>query len=244
MKEFKNTVKQTFQVGWQEVMGYSIISLFAGIIGIIIMLIIMAVAGEEEEYLAFGALMVAMISIVLILFAGVFSLHMDFNLAISLGKTRKYYVPAKYLLTVVNCLACTIISLLIGLFEEFLYAKLYPNARCLFSIDFLLKYPAVMVGVVLLIPMVVLLLGALFIKFGMKFFWICWVLWMLSFTVLPRMITAVAHKQDSFLAKTGSAIVQFFSGFNQTQAIIALIVAVVVGMAGAYLLLRKQRVTL
>lgn len=242
MKEFMKTVKRTFQVGHIDLLGYSAIALVSGVIGIIIMLVILEATGEND-YLAMGGLMAIMISVLLLVFGGVFSFQQDFNIAISFGMTRKHYVPAKYLLNAANCFCCVAITLLIGLFEKFFYALLYPGARDLFGVDFLLEYPAVIVGFVFLIPMVVMLLGALFAKFGMKFFWVCWVLWMFTFTVLPKMITASHEEPDTLLGKMGIAIAQFFSGFNATQSIIFIVAVGITGMATSFLILRKQRVT-
>lgn len=237
------TVKRTFQVGQGELLTYSVVSLVSGIFGIVIMLVILE-ATNENEYLAMGGLLAIMFSVLLLVFGGVFSLLQDFNLAISFGMSRKHYVPAKYLLNVANCLICMIVTLLIGLFEKFFYARLYPGAKELFGVDFLFEYPVIIMIFVLLIPMVVMLLGALFATFGMKFFWICWVLWMVSFTVLPKMITASIHEQDSVLGKICSAFGRFFGGLSEVQGIVLVSVAGIGGVVIAFLILRKQRVTL
>lgn len=243
MKEFMKTVRQTFQVGRGDMLSYSRISLGAGIVGIIIVMIVMAVTGKGEDYVTGGAVLAIIIGNLLIVFGGVFSLQPEYNLAISLGKTRKYYVPAKYFWLVTHCLLCMVIARIIGYIEELIYPVLYPNAGCEFSVSALFKSPAAIVGVVLLIPVAVMLFGALYMKFGMKFFWVFWVLWMFACTGLPRMITARKDDPDSLFGKMGAAFVDFFIQITNAQIIIGLVVLGIAGMAAAFLLLRKQSVT-
>lgn len=243
MKEFMKTVRQTFQVGLGDMLSYSMISLGAGIVGIIIVMIVMAVIGTGEDYVTGGAILAIVIGNLLIVFGGVFSLQPDYNLAISLGKTRKYYVPAKYFLLVVQSLLCAVIAQIIGYIEDMIYPILYPNVGCEFSVSALFKSPAAIAGFVLLIPMVVMLFGALYMKFGMKFFWVFWTLWMFFCTGFPNMITAQKEDPDTLLGKMGTAFVDFFTQITNAQILVGLIVFGFVGMATAFLLLRRQSVT-
>lgn len=243
MKEFRKTVRQAFQVGWRDMLSYCMIMTAAGIVGIIIVMSVMAATGTDEDYVTGGAMLTIIIGSLLIVFGGVFTLQHDFNLAVSFGKTRKYYVPAKYLLVAMNCLLCMVIAWIISCIEGMLYPVLYPNAGCEFSMNALFMSPAAIVGYVLLAPMVVMLFGALYLKFGMKFFWVFWVLWMFVCTGLPRMITVRREDPESFLGKMGTAFVNFFTQVTNAQIIIGLIVLGIAGMAAAFQLLRRQSVT-
>lgn len=242
MKEFMNTMKQILRVGWSETKTYMLCSAVAGMLGMVIMFVILAAAGENE-YFIFGALMSIMIGMMLIFFGGTLSFQADFNMAISLGKTRKQYVPAKFCIILMNCALCMVITLLIGSLEESLYKGMYPQARELLGMGTILKYPGYIVGIVFLAAVVILLVGALLLKFGMKIFWVIWVLWMISNTLIPRIITATEEAPDSFWGRVGGMVAGFFGRFSEAQIIITLLISGLVGVIIAFLLLRKQRVT-
>ena len=57
MKEFIRTLKQTFQVYEGDTLGYALMPVGGGIIGVIIVLIIMAIDGTGEDYGMVGTLL-------------------------------------------------------------------------------------------------------------------------------------------------------------------------------------------
>lgn len=243
MKEFIKTVKQTFQVGKGELLVFNLIALVGGVVGTVIWLSIMATGEADGEYGTIGAIMALMLGMLVMTIAGIFSMQQDFNLAISLGKTRKQYVPARYLLIAVNCSLCLIIALIICLIEETLYTAINPGAVCEISIQGFLTNPVTIFGFVFLIPMIIMLCGALYLRFGMKFFWVGWVFWMLGCTLLPRILSAAHDEADSVWKRMGMAVMDFFVNLNNVKAVIGILVLGVLGLAVAFRLLCKQRVT-
>lgn len=55
---------------------------------------------------------------------------------------------------------------------------LYPGISCEINMSFLYERPGVLVEDVLLVAVVILLMGALFARFGVKFIWVLWGIWM------------------------------------------------------------------
>lgn len=240
---FLKTVKQTFQVNRSEFLSYGAVPAFAGIAGIIIVLIIMAAEGSGEEYGKLGSLMALMMGTIALLFGGVFSVQSDFNLAISMGKTRKHFVPARYLMLLLDTLMVWGIATLINLTEGALYEAIYPGAVCELGMRFLYQNPAVVTGILLVVPMLLLLLGALLMKFTAKIFWVLWAFWMLGCMGLPRVADAMKERPDSFLAGIGRAAVQILSNESVGGPVVATAILLVAGMTAVVLLLRRQRVT-
>lgn len=243
MKEFMNTLKQTFRVGWGAELAYSAIAAVAGIVGVIVVLIVMAVDNSENSYATGGAMLALIAGIMILLFGGVFSLQQDFNIAISMGKIRKYYVPAKYVLLVVACSECMLVAAVIGWLEERLYMTLHPGAVCELSMSFLYEIPAIAVGCILIIPMIIMLCGALFMKYGMKFFWVAWAFWMIGCVVIPRMVSDIAHAPDSFLGQMGKTVIDFFTQLTTVQLVVGVGILWLIGLVVSFMLLRKQGVT-
>lgn len=243
MKELMRTVKQTFQVGWHGILGYNIYSVVAGIVGMIIVFIIMKTEGDEASYAAIGSLLTLMFGAMIVIVVGIISVQMDFNVAISMGKTRKYYVPAQYLLYMASWALCLGIATILALVEEYLYPSLYPNAESEISMMFLVSEPGITFGLLLLVPAVIMLAGSLVLKFGMKSFWVLWIIWMFGCVGLPRIISAAEDAPDSFWGRAGVAFVNFFKNMSGTEIGIGMMVLAIAGLATSFLLLRKQRVT-
>jgi len=244
MKRFINTLKQTILVGKSELIVYGLFSLFGGALGVIVWTIVMAVDGADGTYGTAGAMMALLLGMLGIIIMGMFSMHQDFNMAISLGKTRRQYVPAKYLLLVTACLLCFVISYLICKMELLLYPFVLNGAVCELNMEDILLNPVTILGVVILVPMLVMLCGALYLKFGMKFFWFGWVIWMCSCTMLPRILSASEHEPDTIWGRMGTALLNFFINSDAVKMVIGILVTGVLGLLVAYKLLSRQRVTL
>lgn len=241
--DFLKTLKQTLQVNRSEFLSYGAAAALGGIGGIILVLIIMAVEGSGEDYGKIGSLMALIMGTAVLLFGGIFSVQSDFNLAISMGKIRKYFVPSQYLMLLLDTLMVWGIATLINLTEGALYEALYPGAVCELSMRFLYQNPAVVLGILLVVPMVLLLAGALFMKFAAKIFWVIWALWILGCMGIPRVADAMKERPDSFLAGIGRTAEQILSSESVGGSVVAAVILFTAGMTAIVLLLRKQRVT-
>lgn len=244
MKSFITTVKQTFQVGKNDMLGHAVFEVGGGIFGVILFMIIMAADGADGTYGTIGAMMSLMLGMLFTVFVGIFSIHQDFNMAISLGKTRRQYVPAKYILLMTDCALCILVAIIFAWLEELIYPALMPGAICEFSMKGFLQNPLTIFGFVFLVPMVVMLCGAFYLRFGMKFFWVGWVLWMCMCTLLPKILNAANDEVDSVWKRIGTAMVDFFVNLDNVKGIIGILVIGGLGLFGAFKLLSKQRVTL
>ena len=243
MKEFVCTVKQTFLVSRSEVLIYGLIAAGGGIVGMMIMLVILACGGMDGEYFEAGAAGAMILSVIMLLFSGIFSLKNDFDIAISMGKTRKYFVPAKYLMFVADCLTCGVIPIVISRVEAAVYKVFYPEIICGWELDVLFRNPFYWSGILLVAPVAIVLLGGLYLKFSTKFFWFFWAVWMLVWLGAPRLFSASEEKPDSLPGRMGAGVLQFFRQITQTQAAAAMLVFLIVSVIIIVLVFRKQRVT-
>ena len=241
MKEYIRTLKELMRVNKNEFVFYGGVSLLGAVFGIIMVLVIMAVDGTGEDYGELGSLFALMMGVIVMVFGGIYGTQADFNLAISMGKTRKHFVPAKYMLLVMETVMLIGIAMLVGWIEGFLYNAIYPLAINELHISAWLDYPSLLVGVALGIPAITMLLGALLMLFGQKFFWVIWALWMLGCMGFPRIINAAVH--ESKAGKFSVAVVRFIAGLPKGSLTIAMFVLIAVAVVANYLLLRKQRVT-
>lgn len=243
MKEFIRTLKQLFLVGWQDMLAFSLYSLLGGVVGIIITLIIVAIEGSGEEYAQVGMFMALLIGVLVYLFAGIFGMANEFNLAVSMGKTRKYYGPAKYLMLVLGFLVMMAASALIGLVENILYPAIYPGIVCELYFSKILLQPMVIFSVTFIGAMLVVLFGALILKFSNKIYIFIWALWMVSTMSFSRLASSLHEEQPSVWGKIAKCVVTFAQNVTTVQMILLILVVVAVGLAVSFGFLRKQRVT-
>ncbi len=245
MKEFGNTLRQTFRINYKEIFSYAGISAAGALLGMVFILIGMVTVGKSEgSYANVGAILSLMFGEAMFLFGGIFSVQYDFNLAVSMGKARRYFVPARYLCMVLNGLIILGIVKLVNFLERALYPVLYPGAVCGMDIDWILGRPAVFIGFVLGLPSLILLLGALIMKFSTKFYWGIWAFWMLGFMGIPRLLSAGKKHPDSLAGKAGNLLMDLAGGVTGTGLMAALLCGTGAGILIALLILKKQRVTL
>lgn len=243
MKEFFRTLKEVFCVSRNEFFSYGLVPAGAGLLGIIIVLIIMAADGTGEDYGQIGAMFVLMFGAITLFFGGIFSVQSDFNLAISMGKTRKYYLPSRYLLLLAETMMILALAYIVGKVEDALYPTLYPGAVCDFRVSGFLNSPFLFLGIGLVVPVIILLFGVLLMRFSAKFFWILWALWMFGCIGAPRIASAAVHKPDSIPGKLGLALMEFSNGLSPLQISGMFAVVLLAVMVITFALFRKQRVT-
>lgn len=245
MKEFGGTLKQTFQVNYREMFSYACISAAGALLGVALILIGMVTVGKAEgSYANVGALLSLMFGEAAFLFGGIFTVQSDFNLAVSMGKARKYFVPVRYLCMVLDGLVILGIVKFVNVLEGALYPALYPGAVCGMDADRIIGKPAVFIGLVLGMPALILLLGALIMKFSTKFYWVVWAVWMLAFMGIPRILSAGKKHPDSFAGKAGILLMDLAESVTGTGLLAALLCGAAAGIVISILLFRKQRVTL
>lgn len=246
MKEFVRTLKQTFWVhGKADIFSYIAVTAGGGIFGILLVVFcIIIFAGAGEGYGKLGALLALVFGIILVFFGGIFSVQGEFNVAISMGKTRKYFVPARYLGLVLNVLVMLAVVMLINWLEGIIYPAICPQEVCEFSIDPLLHNVGALIGIIFGAPVLILLFGALWMRFSAKFFWVLWALWMVLFVGGPRFMSAISKNPDSIPARIGLKILELAGGITPMQLAVTVILLAVIGLGVTAGLFRKQRVTL
>ena len=243
MKEFIRTLKETFQVNRKEILQYGLLAIAGGILGVILVLIIMAVDGTGEDYGQLGTLFAEMFSAIALLFGGIFAVQTDFNLAISMGKTRKYYVPARYLLLVLDTTIILAIVFLTSRIENALYPAIYPGTVCDLNAGGILNSPGVFAAIAMGVPMIVLLFGALLMRFSTKFFWVLWAFWMFLCMGGPRIASATIENPNSLPGRIGLALVEVLTGLTALKLFGIAAVIILAGLIVTFVLFKKQRVT-
>lgn len=241
MKHIIQTVKQVWKIEWKGWLQQVVITFGTSFIGIGMVYLIMHMSGDDN-YGKLGTMIAIIIGVLMNVFSGIFSVQSDFNNAISMGKTRRTYVPAKYLVTVVGTAMIVGTIWMVNLLEDFLYSISFPNAGCEMDFNMVLNNPAFCAGYIVGIPAIALLLGGLYMKFGTKFFWGLWAVWMIGCLAIPRIGEAMEENPNSVQAQIGFKVVEFFGDITMIQGIAAFVICLMVVVVANILIFRKQRV--
>ena len=156
-----------------EVLQFLAVAFGSYVFGIIVMMIIRANTMEENECVTLGML-IAMAALVFMHFFGIiFSFVGEFNMAISMGATRRAYVGSYALFNMAELAGLELLLFVLGKIESALMRVIYPQCEVILDLTqyFQWKY---LLAVIVGMTIVELFLGAVILRFGMKAFWAIW----------------------------------------------------------------------
>lgn len=220
-----------------EVLQFLAVAFGSYVFGIIVMMIIRANTMEENECVTLGML-IAMIVLVFIHFFGItFSFVGEFNMALSMGATRKSFVGSYALFNMVELAGLELLLFVLGKIELALISVIYPQCEIILDVTqyFQWKY---LLAVIVGMTVVELFLGAVILRFGMKAFWVVWAIGMFL-TLVPAKLSeneVMAAKMHQLGEQIGlENIVQYLFA----AGVVAAVIMAVLG----WNFLKKQRVT-
>lgn len=220
-----------------EVLQFLAVAFGSYVFGIIVMMIIRANTMEENECVTLGML-IAMAALVFIHFFGIiFSFVGEFNMAISMGATRRAYVGSYALFNMAELAGLELLLFVLGKIELALISVIYPQCEIILDVTqyFQWKY---LLAVIVGMTVVELFLGAVILRFGMKAFWVVWAIWMFL-TLVPAKLSeneVMAAKMHQLGEQIGlENIVQYLFA----AGVVAAVIMAVLG----WNFLKKQRVT-
>lgn len=191
-------VCQSFKINKKTILLFWGVVLGGSVFGLILDLVVSYFTGEEIW--GMGIMFSGMFFGISALFGSVFSGYSDFALAVYNGRARKAYVFSKYIYLVCEYAVSVVILSATYLFEE-AQATVPENFIGYFS-----HASFIIFSIIFVLPVVVLLMSALYAKFDKKFFWVMWAVWMIVMTGAPRMVSAMEDNPESTVAKIGFAI--------------------------------------
>ena len=219
-----------------EVLQFLVAAFGGYVFGIIVMMIIRANT-VEKECVTLGML-IGMIILVFMHFFGItFSFVGEFNMALSMGATRKSFVGSYALFNMVELAGLELLLFVLGKIELALISVIYPHCEIILDVTqyFQWKY---LLAVIVGMTVVELFLGAVILRFGMKAFWVVWAIWMFL-TLVPAKLSeneVMAAKMHQLGEQIGlENIVQYLFA----AGVVAAVIMAVLG----WNFLKKQRVT-
>lgn len=220
-----------------EVLEFLAVALGGYVLGIVVMMIIHANTMEENECVTLGVLIAAIMLGFVHLFGIIFSFIGEFNMALSMGATRKAYVGSYALFNMAELAGLELLLFILGKIELAIMDVIYPQCDIIldFTQYFQWKY---LLAVIIGMTIVELFAGAVVLRFGMKAFWGIWAVWMFIMLVPVKL-----SENEMIAAKMHQIGMQIgFGNIAQYLFILGVVVAAIMAVL-AWNLLRKQRVT-
>ena len=194
--------------------------------------------GNEESYFPLGSMIAAIAVLCLIIFGNIFSLCMGFDMAVSMGKTRKQYYPSAiivYFLMTLVLLAGLFLLLRVvtAIYGVLLPGKIKENIPIMtkFTVPWIFGGAAALNGCAAL--------GAAIVRRFKRGRVIILAFWLLGCWTLPG---ATDSRASNFMNRIGIVWGQWFGGFETWAQISMMVGAGVALCAAAYLIFRKQAV--
>ncbi len=216
--------------------------LAAGAIGVALEILIIGLDDTVTSYPTLGTFMAIILSALVFVFAGIFTYGNMFNTAVAFGCTRKEFMLASSLATLMDTV---IIFAVVGFFymvERVICNVLYKDLEYENIIQYLLDY-RVIVGMLIFIPILRMLFGALVLKFQKWACWGLWVLWMLGSLGAPRLGEYMENNPDSIATGILQNVLSVMTDMSGAAWVIVLSVLAILLCVIAVALLRKQEVT-
>ena len=206
------------------------------LVGLIIVFIVMN-ATKENSYAMVGTRLAVTVFALMHLFGISFSFMGDFNMAVSMGVTRKSFVAGYALFNLLEIAVLEVEIILFGMFEKFMLKTAFPQASMENDLTALFTWKYLL-GAMVVFTVLEMLLGAVILRYGVKAFWVLWAIWMI--VCLVPMNIEKNEKLSGELAKLGL----FLGGTLTPQGMVVLVIVLTIVVAAiTWNILRKQRVT-
>ncbi|MBD5161859.1 MAG: hypothetical protein HDT14_07595 [Oscillibacter sp.] len=177
--------------------------------GFLIVVCINAFVNQDRDYAAIGSMMALMATVFGGLVRGNGGAH-RYHMAVSMGRTRRSYMLADPILTVMNCVIGVAFAWVLNKFELWVYTLLYPGWELDFDLHSEMKwwfYVIFIAG----ICVADFCFGALQLRFGAKGFAAIWFPCCFAPMIISNAVHAAQEEGTSLLAQIGRGIL-FLAG--------------------------------
>lgn len=222
-----------------ELLQFGSVMAVSYLFGIMLVLGLCFFAGEKTSA-ALGTSIALGMAVVLQGFGSVFGFTQEFNMAVSMGQSRRRFVWCYEAVSLLELTAMTAVLYLMCILEKGIYHFIMPEIaqKTDVAVVFQLKYIfPVILGMVTL----EMLWQAILLKFGVKGLWAIWAMWMLA-CLAPGYLVHNEKLKNS-IQSCITSLMEMLRGkeilFWSSAGIV--VAAAVVGIAWS--MLRKQRVT-
>lgn len=236
-------LKRQFSVMWFDWIWNLAVVLGASVLGFILYHVVTVISGDDATtYFPLGTVLGCVIAVIYaVIMIGV-QVESYFNMEVSMGNTRRQFFVSYYIV----CFAeNVVIAALLGIFhmtENALNAWIWPQLELeVRLLPHIIKWG---IPAAALVTVAAGFLGIFVMHFGRRAFWALWCLWMIICIAGPRIPDAMRNEPNSPFGRLGAAIGAIITNVPPYVWGIIIIGTGAAGLAAAWLIIRKQQVTL
>ena len=205
---------------------------------------VILVSGDEvDSVFCMGSFMALIVlCMMMFFFAGIHMVQI-FNYAVAMGQTRKQTFPLYTIATFLTFAVLELILKLMNVLEKWRLGLMFPGLEIEDFLEEVIGFDALL-AFALVGTAVGVLLGASISRFGKAAFWVWWVLFMVICIGGPRLSHYVTMDDpDSLFVTWVNGVLEFVMAHAEAVGVAAVIAATVIFTGIAYLMVRRQQVS-
>ncbi len=227
-----------WKLKWPTLCGYLLLMAIVWLAGVGILSLIVGVLDKEATYTTLATFLL-FLCVIFFTIINTFVVGNDFNMAISMGATRKETYISQVIIQIVTTAIYVGITAVSYHAEKWLYKMWYPTREFEDAFSICSNYK-VMLVLIILLPAVSVLLGAIFYKLSSKGMIAFWMAWAFFFIVLPQGADYITENPESPVSKAVFGAGSFLMNLPALFQILSIIVAATMFFLLGMLLLRKE----
>lgn len=154
--------------------------------GVIMVNLIMRVDDDPGSWFCMGTVMAMIVFLLFTLIYGAFGYHNEFQLALSMGRTRTAFMGSYALRLLLQLVVGYALVLGMYHFEVAIYSQLFQAYENEVAFTFLTNWK-ILLPAALGILVLAMFFGSIYGRWAKKSLWAFWVIWMFCCFVLPRL---------------------------------------------------------
>lgn len=234
-----NFIKKSIILHKEEFIYFPLVPIFMFAIGHLILWLVM-IFDKSEDLTSFemGTIM-ALMGLFFVSLFGSMGYTNSFNYALSMSQKRSNIVTGLAAVSAIKVTITIAILFLLNIVERYVCKTAFAEYPMESNIAVIFK-PHIIITIICAYVAFETLFGALYTKFGIKYFWIVWIAFVLLMQIPGKLADSIVDNKSHFFYK----IIDVLVSFNQIAlfGIISAVMLVIISLP--YVILKKQRVTL
>ncbi|MDO5403096.1 MAG: hypothetical protein Q4F11_06610 [Eubacteriales bacterium] len=232
---------KVFRARINELKYFLIIDALVLIIGVIILTLVLKTDDEPTSF-EVGTMLIIMSTVLFTILIGAFGFREEFNKAVGMGVTRRQFVPAYFVTTIIFiCIqyAAACLSHFFEMWEIKTFWSSYTKEAGVETVMFS-RYVFIIIVAAALIQ---LFAGSCMLRFGNKAYYVMAVVWA-ALCMLPAQLIKVVKKDgDGLAGRLFDSVCDFAVKYADSWLLVIAVLFMALCAAGTYLIIRKQQVT-
>ncbi len=245
MKECIKTIKSNISLRSEEFAFIAIFPTVVFIIGhIILRLILHFDTADDLTSFEFGTFLAIVCSFVMAFAKGSGAYKSHLSYGVSMGKRRRDIITANLIMAIIKWLIVSIFLFIFHTFENYVCVTTYKGIPLEFDFNLIFTSPF-FITLIIVFTTLETFMGAMYIKFGNRTFWILYAITFFLLSIIPSFIgQAMDGTATGITATIGNFFIDIFNNISIDTIYLGICSICIILIILPYLILRKYRVSL